>query len=343
MAMTTGSGLSMADLLRLLSQGSEPGSYQSELATVANQAAPGQSASSSGMGTSTNKGTSADTATPSVAPLTTPMPGSSTTAPAPSAASDALSASLNVPSVPNVGLLATQSPSFSMASGGGGGSSSGGASNGSGSSSGSNGVSVTPQQAQTINSLGGMYSHTSGGLMSPKFGSSPTSAYNEFGTPSFSGSGLNTGSGGGTTSSGGSSTPNFYGITLGDVLGLLGGIGSGVANYNLSKSQLAQQAAEFAKQYGLATGEAALQAKSQLNRAPLADKGQYLALNAAAPTPFQPRDYTNQGLNATRGSATGGAAQQLAANAITANSYKPGMGGVDTSTLQQFLKSLGYG
>lgn len=334
---TTTSGLSMADLLRLLSQGSEPGSYQSAMATVANQAAPGQSGSANGSGIGANKATSADTTTPSVTPTTTPAPSMTAGTPAPSAGSDALSATLNVPSVPNVGLLATNPPSFNSAPSSSATSSSAPATS---AGSGGGGGGVTPQQAQTIDQLGGQYSYSKGGLMSPSFGSTPTSSFSTFSTPSFgSGGSSPTTSGGGASST----TPNFYGITLGDVLGLLGGIGSGIANYNLSKDQLAQQAAEFAKQYGLASGEAALAAKSQLNRAPLADKGQYLALNAAAPTPFQPRDYTSGGLSSTRGSASGGAAQQLAANAITANNYKPGAGGVDTSTLQQFLKSLGYG
>lgn len=337
MAGVSGGGLSMADLLRLLSQGSEPGSYQSNLAMVANQGTPGQVSTSTSGSTGTNKATNADTTTPPVASETTSAPNLTAGTPAPSAGSDALSASLNVPSVPNVGLLATPSPSFNTSSSGS--TSTGNTSSGTSTTpSGSGGVSMTPQQAQTIQQLGGQYSFSTGGLSSPSFGSTPTSGYSTFSTPSF-GTPTSTG----TSTSSGSSTPNFYGITLGDVLGLLGGIGSGIANYNLSKDQLAQQAAEFAKQYGLASGEAALAAKSQLNRAPLADKGQYLALNAAAPTPFQPRDYTSGGLGATRGSATGGAAQQLAANAITANTYKPGMGGVDTSTIEQFLKSLGYG
>lgn len=336
MAGVSGGGLSMADLLRLLSQGSEPGSYQSDIATVANQGTPGQVGTSTSGSTGTNKATSADTTTPSVTPETTPAPSMTAGTPAPSAGSDALSASLNVPSVPNVGLLATPSPSFNTSASP---TSTGTSSSGTTTPSGSSGAGVTPQQAQTIQNLGGMYSYSKGGLMSPSFGSTPTSSFSTFSTPSF-GTPSSTGTGGSGASS---TTPNFYGITLGDVLGLLGGIGSGIANYSLSKDQLAQQAAEFAKQYGLASGEAALAAKSQLNRAPLADKGQYLALNAAAPTPFQPRDYTSGGLGATRGSPTGGAAQQLAANAITANTYKPGMGGVDTSTITQFLKSLGYG
>jgi hypothetical protein len=125
------------------------------------------------------------------------------------------------------------------------------------------------------------------------------------------------------------------------LLPTLGGVASGIANTQMSKDQLAQQAAQFAQTYGLAANTQAMNASSQLNRAPLADKGQYLALNEAAPTPFHPRDYT-QGLGQIRGQAQGGAAAQLAANDQAAANYKAGDGGVDTDTLKLVLAKLGY-
>lgn len=142
---------------------------------------------------------------------------------------------------------------------------------------------------------------------------------------------------------GGVQTPaasNGSGLTLADLLKIGGSAAQGYANYSQNAQQLKQQADEFNKTYGLqqANTEAGLQ--SQLNRAPLADKGQYLALNAAPPTPFHPRDYT-QGLDQLRQPVSGGAAAQLAANAQAASNYAPGAGGVDTTTLQALLKRLG--
>jgi hypothetical protein len=104
---------------------------------------------------------------------------------------------------------------------------------------------------------------------------------------------------------------------------------------------LAEKQREFNAQLGLADNTQAMTAQSALNRAPLADKAQYLALNQAAPTAFQPRDYTQAGgLSNLSTPASGGAAKQLQTNAIAANNYTPGAGGVDTSTLQTILARL---
>jgi hypothetical protein len=130
----------------------------------------------------------------------------------------------------------------------------------------------------------------------------------------------------------GSSLPG--GLTWGDILKFGGNLASGIASYAGSEAQRKQQAQEFAQSLGL-------NAQSLLNRAPVADKAQYLAMNSAPPTAFQPRDYT-QGLNQLQGQPTGGAAAQLAANAAASANYKPGAGGVNTSTLQAILAKLGY-
>ncbi len=163
----------------------------------------------------------------------------------------------------------------------------------------------------------------------------------------------------GSGSSSGFSLP--AGLTWGDILKFGGNLAGGIGQYAMSESQLKQQADEFAKTleeqkaiqaqqdaqfqktYGLSANNQMMGAQSQLNRAPLADKGQALALNMAAPTPFQPRDYTQGGTNAIRGTPTGGAAAQVAANSAAAANYKAGDGGVDTSVLKMILQRLGAG
>lgn len=129
------------------------------------------------------------------------------------------------------------------------------------------------------------------------------------------------------------------GLSWGDILKAGGGLATGIADYASSEAARKQQADQFAKTYGLQANQQMLGIQNQLNRAPLADKGQYLALNAAAPTAFQPRDYT-QGLDKLQGQSSGGPAAQLAANQITASNYKPGAGNVDTSTLKLLMQRL---
>lgn len=96
------------------------------------------------------------------------------------------------------------------------------------------------------------------------------------------------------------------------------------------------------RNYGLAQNAQQMAVLNSINRAPMADKGQYLALNHAAPTAFQPRDYT-QGLTKVQGAPQGGAQAQLAANQAAANNYKPGAGGVDTDTMKLIMGRLGVG
>lgn len=120
---------------------------------------------------------------------------------------------------------------------------------------------------------------------------------------------------------------------LGPVLGFAGSAAQGYANYAGSKAGVDEQKREFNNTQLLAI-------QNLLNRAPLADKGQYLAMHMAPPTPFQPRDYT-QGLGQVRGQATGGAAAQMAANNAAAMNYRPGAGGVDTMALRTLMARAG--
>lgn len=124
---------------------------------------------------------------------------------------------------------------------------------------------------------------------------------------------------------------------LGDILQFGGNFLGGMGEANKTK----EQAREFNANYELNRNSQTAQIQNQLNRAPLADKGQYLAMNMAAPTPFQPRDYT-QGLSHIQPGqqAQGGAQAQLAANAAAAPNYREGAGGVDTSALQAILSRL---
>ena len=126
---------------------------------------------------------------------------------------------------------------------------------------------------------------------------------------------------------------------------------AGVTQQNNANS-LAEKKREFDAQNALATqataqneGAQAVTTQNKLNTAPLADNAQALLMAkmgpAAAPTAFQPRDYTQAGgTNNLATPATGGAASQLAANQAASAAYKPGAGGVDTSTLQLLLAKL---
>jgi len=135
---------------------------------------------------------------------------------------------------------------------------------------------------------------------------------------------------------------NYFKDHAGDILKTGGEVASGVLDYQAKQQALAQQKEQFEKQYGLAQNTQASNVASQLNRAPLADKGQYLALNYQGPQTFQPRDYTH-GLNQIQGQAQGGAGAQIAANQAASANYKQGAGGVDTSTLKLILSRLNMG
>lgn len=141
----------------------------------------------------------------------------------------------------------------------------------------------------------------------------------------------------------GSKAWDWLGNHLGDVLNFGGNVlqgytesQQGAANRAMSQEQFNQTLQQRQREWGTQT---AMDIQNRLNRAPVADKAQYLAMNAAPPMPFQPRDYT-QGLNNIRGQAQGGAAAQLAANASASANYKAGMGGVDTETLKSLLARI---
>ncbi len=156
----------------------------------------------------------------------------------------------------------------------------------------------------------------------------------------------------GDGSSGGSDGSGVdWGSLLGDVGGFLkdhgadilktgGSAANAYLDYIAKQQAIAERKREFDAQNQLQQGYQGMTAASQLNRAPLADKGQYLALNAAAPTAFKPRDYT-QGLATLRTPASGGAADQLTSNAASNAAYTPGAGGVNTDTLKMILSRIG--
>jgi hypothetical protein len=143
----------------------------------------------------------------------------------------------------------------------------------------------------------------------------------------------------------------FFKDHAGDLLNTAGNVAGGYLDYRQSEEgrkqqqqqfeqTLKQRQDEFNRTFGLSQNAQAMDVAGKINRAPLADRGQYMAMNYTPPMPFQPRDYT-KGVEQIRGAATGGAQAQLAANAATAANYKSGMGGVDTSTLQLILSRLG--
>lgn len=136
---------------------------------------------------------------------------------------------------------------------------------------------------------------------------------------------------------------DWLGEHLGDILKFGGNVVGGYMDQrnqsqNREMSQQQFEAAMRQRQNEFNTGTA-IDVQNRLNRAPVADKAQYLAMSATPPMPFQPRDYT-QGINNIRGQATGGAAEQMRANADAAANYKPGMGGVDTETLKTLLARM---
>jgi hypothetical protein len=133
---------------------------------------------------------------------------------------------------------------------------------------------------------------------------------------------------------------SYLGNHAGDILKTGGSAANAYLQYIATQQAIAEKRHEFDLSNQLAQNRQAADVSNQLNRLPLADRGQYMAMNAAAPTPFVPRDYT-QGLNNINGQATGGAAAQVAANAAAAGKYTPGAGGVNSDTLKMILARLG--
>lgn len=115
--------------------------------------------------------------------------------------------------------------------------------------------------------------------------------------------------------------------------------------YDLSLKQRQAEQATGVEQFDRTTGNSeaqqAVQAQTQLNRAPLADKAQALLLArmGVAPGQFQGRDYTKGTADLLRTPMTPGA--NVASTMQTAaQNYRPGQGGVDTSTLSWLLNRM---
>lgn len=134
------------------------------------------------------------------------------------------------------------------------------------------------------------------------------------------------------------------GLTMADILKTLGSVGGGIADYAGQEATRKQAGQQFDKTMGQRREEFSTTQlpgiQQRLDRAPLVDRGQYLMANRAAPTAFKPRDFTRGGLGVMGQQATGGPAEQLAANAQAAANYRPGMGGVDTNTLELLKKRM---
>lgn len=132
---------------------------------------------------------------------------------------------------------------------------------------------------------------------------------------------------------------SYLGAHAGDILKTGGAAATSALDYLAKQQAMKQQQQEFNQTYGLQSNAQQMQAAKALNAAPLMDKGQYLAANEAAPTPFVPRDIT-KGTASFQQPATGGAAAQLAANDQASANYKAGAGGYNTSTLKAILAKL---
>ena len=133
------------------------------------------------------------------------------------------------------------------------------------------------------------------------------------------------------------------GLSIGDILKGVGGAASAYGNYTQNAAQIAERQREFNRTIGDTEGQMAAGVQSRLNTAPLADTAQYLLMSklGAPPTAFHPRDITQPGgANNLKTPATGGAADQLAANQAASAKYTAGAGGVDTSALQLLLQKL---
>jgi len=201
--------------------------------------------------------------------------------------------------------------------------------------------------------------HQAGGQMTLPRGAVPASQaptrlpyvqgpLNPFSTPTRGGGsnfGFNSPTQPTTPGGGGGNALGINGLSWSDLLALLGAGVSAYTTYRQGEQGRDQQGEQFDKTYQLQSEQmqrnAAIQAADRINRAPMADRAQYLAMNQAAPTPFQPRDYT-RGLSQIRGNATGGAAAQLAANAEAASKYEPGAGGVNSDVYRMILSKMGY-
>lgn len=98
---------------------------------------------------------------------------------------------------------------------------------------------------------------------------------------------------------------------------------------------------QFERTTGNTEAQAAVRAQTQLNAAPMADKAQALLLSrmGVAPGQFQGRDYTKGTSDLTR-SAVAPSSGVTSAMQSAAAGYRPGDGGVDTSTMRMLLDKM---
>ncbi len=113
------------------------------------------------------------------------------------------------------------------------------------------------------------------------------------------------------------------------------------ANLAQRQAESKQSADQFGRTTGDTEAQAAVRAETQLNKAPVADKAQALLLArmGVAPGQFKPRDYTQGTSRLGQPQAAPGANVATSMQNAAAN-YKPGQGGVDTSTLKMLLAKM---
>ena len=149
--------------------------------------------------------------------------------------------------------------------------------------------------------------------------------------------------GNGAATPGGAGSPSFklpQGLTWGDILKAGGSLGLGIVQSNAAGESRRQSATESNRNFERGSQDRLINIDDRIQRAPMRDRAQYLAMNRAAPTPFQPRDFTRGGMGVMQSQAQGGPTQQLQANANAAANYRPGAGGYNTETLEMIRRRM---
>lgn len=113
------------------------------------------------------------------------------------------------------------------------------------------------------------------------------------------------------------------------------------ANLTQRQAEAATASGQFDRTTGNTEAQLAVQAQAGLNRAPVADKAQALLLSrmGVAPSTFQPRDYT-KGTGDLLRNTPPPSAHVTQTMQQAANNYRPGDGGVNTSTTQWLLNRM---
>ena len=130
------------------------------------------------------------------------------------------------------------------------------------------------------------------------------------------------------------------GLTWGDILRTGGSVAQGIAQHASGEADRRQRENQFNQTLGMQAGDRAVGLDERIQSAPLRDRAMYMAMNRAMPTPFQPRDFTRSGMGIMNAQAQGGPAQQMQANAQSAANYRPGAGGINTSTLEALRRRM---